>query len=155
MRQSVPPDPSDSRNAFSELDQALSRAAANADDECEPHSEEPDRARTLLLSTVFAAAVLLLAAVIGYTSSLFAVDRAAEHTDARVAVLESDLQQRRSAAATQNANRDQQIAELRRLVCLFADHSQPRDDLVQDVRVRYGCVLATPTPSVSPAPSGR
>ncbi len=153
MRHSVP-DPTDSNNAFSELDQALSRAAAtNADDDFVAPVVDPDRPRALLLSTVFGAAVLMLAAVVGYTSSLFAVDRAAAHTDTRVAVLESDLQQRRSAAATQNASRDAQIAELRRLVCLFADHSQPRDDVVQEVRIRYGCVL--PSPSPSPATSGR
>lgn len=151
MRKSVPPDPSGS--AFSELESALDRAEASSDDECIPGPDTPNRHRTALLSLLFTAAVLLLAGVIGYTSAFVAVERAGEHTDARVAVLESDLQQRRGTAATQNANRDAQIAELRRLVCVFADHSEPRDGTVEEIRARYGC--GAPSPSPSPARSGR
>jgi hypothetical protein len=138
------PDPDD--DAFTDLDQALTRAEEITTND--PLASSPRR--TLLLSTMFALAVVLLAAVISYTAAVIAVYRAERHTDERVAVLERDLQQRRAAAAEQNANRDAQIAELRRLVCLFADHAQPRDAAVEDVRARYGCTgVASPTPSPS------
>ncbi len=145
--------PEPRKDAFDELDSALSRAGdvAGEDDECVPPAGTTRR--NVLLSTLFGMAVILLAAVVGYTSSVVAVNRAAKHTDNRVAVLERDLQQRRSAAAEQNANRDAQIGELRRLVCVFADHAQPRDRTIEEIRSRYDCVL--PTPSVSPTPSSR
>lgn len=137
-------------DAFKDLEHALDRAGdSNPDDGEDLAGSSAGRGRTLLLSLVFAAAVLLLSAVIGYTSSVLAVARAEKHTDARVGVLESDLQQRRAAAAEQNANRDSQIAQLRRLVCVFADHAQPRDEDVEEVRAAYGCT-ATPSPSPTP-----
>lgn len=148
MRDAMPPSGDDEPSPFTEIDQAFDRASnAAAEDECIP--PETTAPRTVLLSATFALAVLLLAAVIGYTSSLFAVGRAAEHTDERVAVLENDLRQRRATAAEQNANRDKQIAELRKLVCVLADHAQPRDAAVQEVRVQYNCV----PPPVSPSPT--
>lgn len=141
MRHSAP-GPED---AFTELDQALTRAT-----EVDAEPVTTHRPRNLLLSMVFGMSVLLLSSVIGYTAAVFAVNRAEAHTDQRVAVLERDLQQRRATAAAQNEARDQQIAELRRLVCLFADHSQPRDPAVEDVRRRYNC---TGSPSPTPGPS--
>lgn len=156
MRDETPlPEPEET--AFVHLDQALTRAAAGTEDDCLPDPNAPTASKTVLLSVIFGLAVLLLAAVIGYTSSVFAVDRAEAHTDDRIAVLEKDLQQRRAVAAAQNANRDAQIAELRRLVCVLADHSQPRDASVQEVRARYGCdgltPGLTPGPSTGPSPS--
>lgn len=149
MRHAVPP--SDD-HAFTEIDQVLSRAGEVTSPDEDEMPPAPARRRTVLLSLGFALAVLLLSGVIGYTSAFFAVDRSAEHTDGRVGVLEKDLQQRRSAAAEQNANRDAQIAELRRLVCVFADHSQPRDQGVEEIRAKYGCTGApAPSPSASPA----
>lgn len=125
-------------DAFTELDQALNRAGEITEvDECAPPPSTTRR--TVLLTTLFAVAVMLLSSVIAYTSAVIAVHRAEQHTDERVAVLERDLQQRRAAAAQQNANRDRQIGELRRLVCLFADHAQPRDAAVEEVRAAYGC----------------
>lgn len=148
-----PPDDDQPDDAFTELDEALTRAGetTSAGDGHDP----PGRNRTVLLSAIFAAAVMLLSAVIGYAASMVAVDRAAEHTDSRVAVLEGDLQQRREAAAQQNAGRDAQIAELRRLVCVFADHSQPRDKAVEQIRANYGCDNPSPAATPGPSPSPR
>lgn len=151
MRHAVPP--SDD-HAFTEIDQALSRAGEVTSPDEDEMPAAPTRRRIVLLSLGFALAVLLLSGVIGYTSAFFAVRRSAEHTDERVGVLETDLQQRRSAAAAQNAARDEQIAELRRLVCVFADHSQPRDQSVEEIRTKYGCTGApAPNPSASPSAS--
>lgn len=145
MRHAVPNEPEE---AFDELDQALDHAEGVTEEAVTPVGPSPRR--TALLSLSFAAAIVVLAAVIAYFSSAIAVNRAEQHTDDRVAVLESDLQARRSAAAEQNANRDAQIAELRRLVCLFADHATPRDQDVEDVRRRYGC---TGVPNPTPGPT--
>lgn len=157
MRQPAP-QPDDDHghdyDAFTELGQALDRADERYIADHEHPAPPAPVARTALLTLLFAAAVLLLAGVIGYTSSKVAVTRAERHTDARVEVLEKDLQQRREAAAEANANRDAQISELRRLVCVFADHATPRDRDVQQVRARYSCDTPfPPLPSVSPAPA--
>lgn len=146
---SAEPDEPDN-TAFTELDEALTRAAEDAAGGAERRDLTGGH-RTVLLSLVFGLAVLLLSSVIGYAASAIAVTRAEKHTDRRVEVLEKDLQQRREANAAQNAARDGQIAELRLLVCLFADHAQPRDAAVEQVRRRYGCVgVPTPTPVPSP-----
>jgi hypothetical protein len=77
-------------------------------------------------------------------------------TDRRIAALEQDLAQRRAARAEQDAARDRQLGELRLLVCIFADHSQPRDDQVEAVRARYGCTGGPyPEPQSPPATPGR
>lgn len=82
-------------------------------------------------------------------------------TSRRLAALERDLEQRRAVNTKSNTERDRQIAELRRLVCVFADHSEPRDDQVEAVRIQYGCdggpypvlpVPGVPTPSSSGSP---
>lgn len=150
MRSDVPPEDDDCPPpdaAFDSLERAFDRAETGP----EPPART-DRRRDWATAVVFAVAVAVLAAASAYASALFAVDRAAKHTDQRVAVLESDLQQRREAAASQNANRDAQIAELRRLVCTFADHSQPRDESVEDIRRTYQCIPA-PTPAPIPSPT--
>lgn len=157
MRQAVPP--SDD-SPFTELDEALTRASEVTAPDGDDLQPESTPRRIITLSLAFALAVLLLSGVIGYTSAFVAVQRSTDHTDERFGVLESDLQQRRSAAAeqnasrdAQNASRDAQLAELRRLVCVFADHAQPRDQSVEDIRTSYGCTTTPfPTPPAS-APS--
>ncbi len=100
---------------------------------------------------LFAAAVLVLAFTAAYTGGMYGYRAGAEHTDQTLSVLVKDLDQRRAAAQQANASRDQQLAELRRLVCILADHAQPRDQQVDDVRARYGC---NGGPYPVPGPSG-
>jgi hypothetical protein len=138
----------DDEDAFVGIDNALTRAEEAA---AEAEAIRPAPRRTALLTVLFAFGVILLAGVIAYTSAVIAVDRAGQHTDERIGVLERDLQQRREAAAAQNAARDAQLAEFRRLLCLFADHAQPRDAAVESVRAQYGCTGGTPIPTASPS----
>jgi hypothetical protein len=144
MRQASPDGPDNEPDAFTDLDQALKHA-----ERVDFDSPLPPQRRNWIPTVMLAAAIVVLSAAIAYGSAFFAVDRAAVHTDQRVAVLESDLRQRRATAADQNAARDRQIAELRRLVCLFADHAQPRDGDVEMVRAKYACATPTPTPGPS------
>lgn len=107
------------------------------------------------VAIVYALLPLLCAAVGAWIATQVAYGRAERHTDARIATLEQDLAQRRAANQQSNAERDRQIAELRRLVCILADHAQPRDDQVEQVRATYGCTGGPyPEPSAAPpAPS--
>lgn len=101
------------------------------------------------IAVVYALLPLLCAALGGFV----AVKIGEANTDRRLGTLERDLADRRAANQKSNAERDRQIAELRRLVCTFADHAQPRDDQVEQVRATYGCTGGPyPEPTTSPAP---
>lgn len=107
------------------------------------------------IAVVYALLPLVCAAVGAWIATQIAYDRAERHTDGRIAALERDLADRRAANQASNADRDRQLAELRRLICVFADHSTPRDDQVEEVRTRYGCTGGPyPVPSWSPSPPG-
>lgn len=131
------------------IDDALARAG-------ELPAAREQRFRPAAVSALFALALVVIVVVAGYVSASVggehAYSRSSAHTDERIAALESDLAERRAANQRQNAQRDQQIGELRRLVCVFADHAQPRDVQVQEIRGRYGC-NGGPYPQPAPAPS--
>ncbi|GAA2636988.1 hypothetical protein GCM10010399_82660 [Dactylosporangium fulvum] len=108
------------------------------------------------IAVVYALLPLLCAGVGGWIATQIAYTRAADHTDARIEALERDLSERRTTNQQANAERDRQIAELRRLVCILADHAQPRDGQIEQVRGTYGCTGGPyPVPSVSTAPPAR
>lgn len=96
----------------------------------------------------------LLAAMLGIVAAVsvyVALSRANAHTDRRLATLEADRAERRTAADQANARRDQQIAETRRLVCTVVNRIQPRDTEVERIRVEFRCDQQ-PEPSPPAAP---
>ncbi|MGI5247758.1 hypothetical protein [Dactylosporangium sp. CA-139066] len=105
------------------------------------------------IAIMYALLPLLCAGVGAWIATQVAYARAEAHTDRRIAALERDLAERRAANTSANAERDRQIAELRRLVCIFADHAQPRDAQVEEVRARYGCTGGPYPVPQSPPPS--
>lgn len=114
------------------------------------------RPRTLpRLVMVFGLAVLL-AALSAYGGAWMAYQHANRHTDQRIATLEADLQQRRTARAQLDAQQRAQLEQLRRDACVLADRVQPRDQTVEDLRARWGCTTdPTPAPSGVPPPTSR
>jgi hypothetical protein len=105
------------------------------------------------IAVVYALLPLLCAGIGAWIATQVAYTRAEAHTDRRIETLERDLAERRAANQQGNAERDRQIAELRRLVCIFADHAQPRDEQVEQVRATYGCTGGPyPVPSTSTPP---
>lgn len=128
------------------LDDALVRAGET--------TRPPCRWRPKLIGALTALAVAVVAAAASYGGASYAYSSSAAHTDDRIAVLEGDLSQRRASALAANANRDAQIAQLKRLVCILADHAQPRDDQVAQVRAEFACTGGPypepPLPTVTP-----
>lgn len=144
MRDPVPDPTAD----LDRIDDALVRAAGLPGD-------REQRLRPAVIGALFAAALVVIVVIAGYVSAGLGGERAyarsSAHTDQRIGTLESELAQRRATILQGDTLRDQQIAELRRLVCVFADHVQPRDDQVAQVRLRYGCTggpYPMPSPSV-------
>jgi hypothetical protein len=129
MRHSRPDEPTPALDA---LDDALVRAGQSA--------RPAGRWRRLLAAVVFALAVVVVSGVTSYAGASYAYQRSEVHTDSRIAVLESDLSQRRAANAAANAERDDQIAELRAVLCVTLDHLTPRDADVERLRARYQCI---------------
>jgi hypothetical protein len=147
MRDSVP----DPNIDLDRIDDALVRAG-------ELPAGGEQRLRPAVIAVLFALAVVAVVVIAGYVSASVggehAYNRSSRHTDERIATLESDLAERRAANQRQNVQRDQQIGELRRLVCVFADHAQPRDEQVRQVRAKYGCNGGPyPEPVTSPSPA--
>lgn len=147
MRDSVP----DPNVDLDRIDDALVRAGRL------PAGRE-QRLRPAAAAVLFALAVVAVVVIAGYVSASVggehAYRRSSAHTDVRIATLESDLAERRAESRRQNVQRDQQIGELRRLVCILADHVQPRDEQVRQVRARYGCTGGPyPEPSWAPSPA--
>ncbi len=106
-------------------------------------------------SWIAALVAIVLAAALGVvagTTAYVAQSRANAHTDRRIARLESDLTERRKAAAEANARRDQQIAEVQRLICTVMNRVQPRDAEVERIRVQFHCDQQ-PQPSTQPSPA--
>jgi hypothetical protein len=103
-------------------------------------------------AVAYAIAIVFCSAMGSYIATVVAHERGSAHTDERIARLEGDLAVRRAAAAEANARRDQQLAEVGRLVCAVVNRVQPRDAEVERIRVQYRCDQQ-PQPSGSPAPS--
>jgi hypothetical protein len=152
----------DSDQAFDQLEASLERTE-RADRTGRIGSARHRAERSWPIPLVFTAAIVLLAFVSAYAGGTFGYRASAQHTDRTLGVLVKDLDQRREAAQQANARRDAQLGELRRLVCVLADHAQPRDQQVQEARARYGCnggpypdpfPLAGPSihPPIAPSP---
>ncbi len=104
-------------------------------------------------ATAVAVALAVALGVVAGTTAYVAQSKANEHTDRRIARLEADLAERRKAANEANARRDQQLAEVGRLVCAVFNRVQPRDAEVERVRAIYRCdQQPQPSPSVLPSP---
>lgn len=116
------------------------------------HSPRRQLARLLVLYAV-------LPLICAGAGTFIAYELGNQRTDARLAALEEDLEQRRAASAAANAERDARLAQTRRDLCVVIDRVQPRDAAVEGVRRRYGCAPvppgSSPAPSVSPSPEGR
>jgi hypothetical protein len=141
----VPAGP-EATEAFRVLDEQLVRAGARMRAQSRVSDRWDSAWRRHVVSIGFALSVVIIAAAASYAGGRLAYEQSAAHTDARIAVLEGDLSQRRAASMAANrirdaqaAQRDAQIAELRRLVCAFADHAQPQDADIQQIRAQYHC----------------
>ncbi len=127
-------------------------------DRLTPTVDSPPPARQVPLWRAVAVAVILAVAlgVVAGATAYVAQSRSNSHTDRRIERLEADLAERRKAAAEANARRDQQLAEVGRLVCAVFNRVQPRDAEVERIRAMYRCdQLPQPQPSPSVLPSPR
>lgn len=118
----------------------------------EPVSLTRPRRAVRATAVAYALAIVICSATGSYVATVIAHERGSAHTDRRIARLETDLGQRRAAAAEANARRDQQIAETRRVVCVVFNRLQPRDAEVERVRAEFKC---DQQPDPQPSASGR
>ncbi|MEU7590620.1 hypothetical protein AB0A95_30560 [Micromonospora sp. NPDC049230] len=107
-------------------------------------------AKILILYAVLPLVCSVAGAVIAYQLSNVVTER-------RVAALEEYLAQRRETNLAADGERDKQLEQTRRDLCVVVDRVRPRDAEVEDMRRRYGCTggpTAAPGPP-SPTPSAR
>lgn len=114
------------------------RYAVTAD---EPVTIDRPRRKVRLVSILSALALVVSSSMGTWIATDIAHKRASAHTDRRIAAVEEGLAARRQA-------RDDQFAEMAKLVCVFADRV-PRDPYLDEVRRRYGCDVPP-----SPSPTG-
>ncbi|MEV7684278.1 hypothetical protein AB0O64_37980, partial [Streptomyces sp. NPDC088341] len=96
------------------------------------HNPRRQLARLLALYAVLPLICAGAGAFIAYQS-------ASARTDGRIATLEADLAERRAVNSEANRARDEQLAAIRRDLCVLVDRLQPRDRAVVELRRRYGC----------------
>lgn len=145
MRHAVPDPDEAPTEDLDRIDEVLARAGESVSG-----GGRESRVRPAVFAAGFALAVVVIAAIAAYLGAAAGYDRAARHTDGRIAALERDLAERRAVRADQDAVRDAQARRLLVLACVLLDHSQPRDSQIEAWRAELGC---TGGPYVIPAPA--
>jgi hypothetical protein len=114
------------------------------------------RRKLIRVLVVYALLPLICAAAGAYIS----YELAAAQANDRISALESDLAQRRANRASMDAAQASAAAQFRTDMCVLADRTVPRDQAVEEIRRRYGCIGTPPPVSPSstrppPSPSRR
>ena len=103
-------------------------------------------AKILILYAVLPLVCSVAGAVVAYQLSNVVTER-------RVAALEEYLAQRREMNTAADGERDKQLEQTRRDLCVVVDRVQPRDAAVEDMRRRYGCTGGPTVAPASPSPT--